>query len=97
MFKLSFYQLIVFLIISISVSGQGKAFFERGTAKLKDGHEVIHFSFENKLPIIVVTIAGEPYRFLFDTGAPVILSVYSLILKQFLAKRLSIHRKIRNP
>ncbi len=79
MFKLYFYQLIVFLIISISVSGQGKAFFERGTAKLKDGHEVIHFSFENRLPIIVVTIAGEPYRFLFDTGAPVILSneVYS--------------------
>ena len=73
-------NLILVLICYItSVSAQGKRFFESGEVVLKDPVEKINLKFANELPLVSVSINGKQYQFLFDTGAPTVISnaVYS--------------------
>lgn len=73
-------NLFLFFICYIAtISAQGKRFFESGEAVLKNPVEKINLSFTNELPLIKVSINGKPYQFLFDTGAPTVISnaVYS--------------------
>lgn len=73
-------NLMLFFICYITtVSAQGKRFFESGEAVLKNPVEKINLTFANELPLIKVSINGKPYQFLFDTGAPTVISnaVYS--------------------
>ena len=71
--------LLFFICYIASVSAQGKRFFESGEAVLKNPVEKINLTFANELPLIKVSINGKPYQFLFDTGAPTVISnsVYS--------------------
>lgn len=71
--------LLFFICYITSVSAQGKRFFESGEAVLKNPVEKINLTFANELPLIKVSINGKPYQFLFDTGAPTVISnaVYS--------------------
>lgn len=73
-------SLLLFFIFYLTiVSAQGKRFFESGDAILKNPVEKINLTFANELPLIKVSINGKPYQFLFDTGAPTVISneVYS--------------------
>lgn len=64
--------------------GQGKKFFEKGTVKLnefstqntkgKGLNEQLSVRLTNGLPLVEVTIGGESYIFLFDSGAPTVIS-----------------------
>ncbi len=56
------------------MSAQGKKFFESGEAILQNPVEKINFTSANNLPLIKVLINGKPYQFLFDTGAPTVIS-----------------------
>ncbi|MBW7674372.1 aspartyl protease family protein [Chryseobacterium chendengshani] len=68
-------SLFIFLICYItSVSAQGKRFFESGEVVLKNPVEKINLTFANELPLVNVFISGKPYQFLFDTGAPTVIS-----------------------
>lgn len=68
-------SLFLFLICYITaVSAQGKRFFESGEAVLKNPVEKISLTFANELPLVSVSINGKPYQFLFDTGAPTVIS-----------------------
>lgn len=68
-------SLFLFLIFCITaVSAQGKKFFEGGEVVLKNPVEKINLTFENELPLVKVSISGKNYQFLFDTGAPTVIS-----------------------
>ncbi|MBW8522840.1 aspartyl protease family protein [Chryseobacterium chendengshani] len=68
-------SLFIFLICYItSVSAQGKRFFESGEVVLINPVEKINLTFANELPLVNVFINGKPYQFLFDTGAPTVIS-----------------------
>lgn len=64
--------------------GQGKKFFEKGTVKRsltatsldskKGLNEHLTVRLTNGLPLVDVTIAGQSYIFLFDSGAPTVIS-----------------------
>ncbi|MCX8524725.1 aspartyl protease family protein [Chryseobacterium formosus] len=69
--KVLFFVLIFF---TITVSAQGRKFFEKGEAILKNPVEKINLTFENEIPLVKVIINGKPYQFLFDTGAPTVIS-----------------------
>lgn len=68
-------SIFLFLIFYITtVSAQGKRFFESGEAVLKNPIEKINLTFQNELPLVKVIINGKSYQFLFDTGAPTVIS-----------------------
>ncbi|CAD7815933.1 hypothetical protein CHRY9390_03067 [Chryseobacterium aquaeductus] len=68
-------SLFLFLIFCItSISAQGKRFFEGGEAILKNPVEKINLKFTSELPLVNVSINGKMYQFLFDTGAPTVIS-----------------------
>ncbi len=68
-------SLFLFFIFFLTVfSAQGKRFFETGEAVLKNDVEKINLTFANDLPLIKISINGKPYQFIFDTGAPTVIS-----------------------
>ncbi|UWX62111.1 aspartyl protease family protein [Chryseobacterium oranimense] len=67
--------LYTLLILSTTtLSAQGKKFFKSGEVKLQNPVEKINLRYANDLPFVQVSINGKPYNFLFDTGAPTVIS-----------------------
>ncbi|MDC8103648.1 retroviral-like aspartic protease family protein [Chryseobacterium sp. B21-037] len=65
---------LFFLFILIMISAQGKRFFESGEVQLTQPVERINLNFINDLPLVKVNINGKLYNFLFDSGAPTVIS-----------------------
>lgn len=55
-------------------TAQGKKFYEKGKAELTQQVEPINLRFENNLPFVKVVIRDKTYTFLFDSGAPTVIS-----------------------
>jgi hypothetical protein len=66
--------LYVFILSPFLVSAQGKKFFDKGKVELKNPIERIDIDYVNDWPLMKVQINGKNYRFLFDTGAPTVIS-----------------------
>ncbi|KMQ61412.1 hypothetical protein ACM46_15420 [Chryseobacterium angstadtii] len=66
------YTLLIFS--TTTISAQGKKFFKGGEVKLQNPVEKINLKFANDLPFVKVSINGKLYNFLFDTGAPTVIS-----------------------
>src|ERR1700750_1380680 len=67
--------LYTLLILSTTtISAQGKRFFKSGEVQLQNPVEKINLRFANDLPFVQVSINGKSYNFLFDTGAPTVIS-----------------------
>ncbi|HBV15266.1 retropepsin-like aspartic protease [Chryseobacterium carnipullorum] len=67
--------LYTLLILSTTTfSAQGKKFFKSGEAQLQNPVEKINLRYANDLPFVQVSINGKSYNFLFDTGAPTVIS-----------------------
>lgn len=67
--------LYTFLIFSTTTfSAQGKKFFKNGEVQLQNPVEKINLRYSNNMPFVQVSINGKPYNFLFDTGAPTVIS-----------------------
>ncbi|ASK28954.1 hypothetical protein CEY12_02010 [Chryseobacterium sp. T16E-39] len=69
--KISSLFFIFFLTIT---SAQGKRFFESGDVELTKPVEKINLNYTNDLPLVKVSINGKSYDFLFDSGAPTVIS-----------------------
>ncbi|AZA54701.1 retropepsin-like aspartic protease [Chryseobacterium sp. G0201] len=74
--KISQLFLIFFTIL---ISAQGKRFFEDGEVQLKNPVEKVNLTYASDLPFVKVNINGKIYNFLFDSGAPTVISntIYS--------------------
>jgi len=66
--------LFAYVFLTITISAQGKKFFESGEVVLKNPVEKVNLNFEYELPLVKVEIDGKMYQFLFDTGAPTVIS-----------------------
>ncbi|WP_312900908.1 aspartyl protease family protein [Chryseobacterium taichungense] len=64
----------LFIFSAITVFGQPKRFFEKGEVQMSHAVEKVNLKFENNLPFVKVSINGKLYNFLFDTGAPTVIS-----------------------
>ncbi|RNA62243.1 hypothetical protein D1631_10025 [Chryseobacterium nematophagum] len=64
----------IFLIFTMTLSGQGRKFFESGEVQMKNPVEKINLTYANDLPFVEVSINGKMYNFLLDTGAPTVIS-----------------------
>ncbi|KPH14059.1 retropepsin-like aspartic protease [Chryseobacterium sp. ERMR1:04] len=65
---------LVFLFCVVLISAQGKRFFEDGEVQLKNPVEKINVNYMADLPLVKVHINGKMYNFLFDSGAPTVIS-----------------------
>lgn len=63
-----------FIFCMMSLSAQGKKFFESGEVELKNPVEKMNLRYTAELPFVQVSINGKFYNFLFDTGAPTVIS-----------------------
>lgn len=75
------------LFLSLQYSAQSRKFYNSGTATLPNPVEALPFTYQNDLPLVEVTIVGKKSIFLFDTGAPTIIS--SSIYKELGLKSVS--------
>lgn len=64
----------IFILSSLSIVAQGKKFFETGEVQLKSPVEKLNLQYAADLPFVKVNINGKEYNFLFDTGAPTVIS-----------------------
>ncbi len=62
------------LLFSLQYAAQSKKFYNSGSATLPATVEALPFTYQNDLPLVEVTIGGKKHIFLFDTGAPTIIS-----------------------
>lgn len=65
---------IVLFSSAALIGAQGKRFYEKGKAAFKQPTEKINLRFEYNLPFVQVTIGSKSYNFLFDSGAPTVIS-----------------------
>lgn len=65
---------IFILIIPSQIRAQSKKFWNTGSAELTQAVEKLPFHYQNDLPFIEVKIKGKIYNFLFDSGAPTVIS-----------------------
>ncbi|MBK1896302.1 retropepsin-like aspartic protease [Chryseobacterium paridis] len=65
---------LLFLFFLIIAGAQGKKFFEAGEVELTNPVEKINLNYANDLPFVKVSINGKLYNFLFDSGAPTVIS-----------------------
>jgi len=70
------------------ISAQGKNFFEKGEVQLQQPVEKVSLRYENNLPFVKVNINGKTYNFIFDTGAPTVIS-------QAIYKELNLRKKYK--
>ncbi|WP_449398316.1 retropepsin-like aspartic protease [Chryseobacterium wanjuense] len=68
-----------FTFCSLLISAQGKRFFENGEVQLQNPVEKVNLRYSSELPFVKVNINGKTYNFLFDSGAPTVISsaIYS--------------------
>lgn len=66
------YSLLV--LSTATFPAQGKKFFKSGEVQLQNPVEKMNLRFANDLPFVQVSINGKSYNFLFDTGAPTVIS-----------------------
>ena len=66
--------LIFFLISPLKFLSQEKNFFNKGKVEINNSVEKIPLNFINDIAIVKVEINGKFYNFLFDTGAPLVIS-----------------------
>lgn len=66
--------LSLLLLSNLNLFAQGKKFFEGGEVQLKEAVEKLNLQYSTDLPFVKVNINGKMYNFLFDTGAPTIIS-----------------------
>lgn len=62
------------ILSSTTFSAQAKRFFKSGEVQLQNPVEKINLRYANDLPFVQVMINGKSYNFLFDTGAPTVIS-----------------------
>ncbi|AZA85950.1 hypothetical protein EG349_03675 [Chryseobacterium shandongense] len=77
-----------FLCSAVAVFGQGKNFFEKGEVQLQQPVEKVSLKYENNLPFVEVNINGKTYNFIFDSGAPTVIS-------QAIYKELNLRKKYK--
>ena len=65
---------VCILFIPSQVGAQSKKFWNTGSAELTQAVEKLPFHYQNDLPFIEVKIKGKIYNFLFDSGAPTVIS-----------------------
>ncbi len=70
-FKIYF---LILLNFSALLFSQNEKFYNKGKVEINREVEKIPLNFINDLPIIKVEIEGKFYNFVFDTGAPLIIS-----------------------
>lgn len=67
------FSITIFFILA-GCSNKTTGYFERGYVSKPKSHQNIDFDFSKGLILIPVKIEGEIYTFIFDTGAPLVIS-----------------------
>lgn len=62
------------LLIIVLTSCQSAKFFDKGEVAFNNTIEALPMQLINDIPIVEVLINGKKYNFLFDTGAPTVIS-----------------------
>lgn len=83
-------QLTIVVLIFTSCGSVNKRLLQGGSVGQEVFYEKIPFVFEYNLPFVEVDIEGTTYRFLFDTGAPTVIS-YELMNKLQIKSRSKVH------
>lgn len=65
--------LLSFLMLLTNCNTTSKI-FDSGQAELKNNIETIELDYISDMPFVKVNIEGKTYNFLFDTGAPTVIS-----------------------
>ncbi len=73
------YSFFLFLFLLLAIFGSCKALkvnklLKKGAAPAGNFLSVVPFDYSKRLPIIEVDIRGKKYNFVFDTGAPCVIS-----------------------